>query len=89
MYLVNLKAQALGHTVPEYVGSLLSEDPLVASLIKAGSSSGSGFFKNLKGQEIQGMYERVGATNVFAVISTPMQELLKNREGIRWQLILL
>lgn len=89
VYLVNLKAQALGHTVPEYVGSLLSEDPLVASLIKAGSSSGSGFFKNLKGQEIQGMYERVGATNVFAVISTPMQELLKNREGIRWQLILL
>jgi signal transduction histidine kinase len=89
VYLVNLQAQALGHTVPEYVGSLLSEDPLVANLIKAGSSSGSGFFKNLKGQEIQGMYEQVGATNVFAVISTPMQELLKNRDGIRWQLILL
>ena len=89
VYLVNLQAQALGHTVPEYVGSLLSEDPLVATLVKAGSSSGSGFFKNLKGQEIQGMYEQVGATNVYAVISTPMQELLKNREGIRWQLILL
>lgn len=89
VYLVNMQAQTLGHTVPEYVGSLLSEDPLVAKMIHSGSASGSGFFRNLKGQEIQGLYEQVGSTNVFAVISTPMQELLKNREGIRWQLILL
>ncbi len=89
VFLVNQLGQALGHTTPEYVGNLLSEDPIVSELMKAQTGNGSGTFKNLKGESIQGFYEQVERANVFAVITTPVGALLKNRDQVRMQILML
>jgi len=89
VFLVNQLGQALGHTTPEYVGNLLTEDPIVSELMKAQTGNGSGTFKNLKGESIQGFYEQVERSNVFAVITTPVGALLKNRDQVRLQILML
>jgi two-component system NtrC family sensor kinase len=89
VYLVNQLGQALGHTTPEYVGNLLSEDPIVAELMSAQTGNGSGTFKNLKGETVQGFYEQVAKSNVYAVITTPVSALLKNREQVRLQILMM
>lgn len=89
VFLVNQLGQALGHTTPEYVGNLLSEDPIVSDLMKAQTGNGSGTFKNLKGESIQGFYEQVEKANVYAVITTPVSALLKNRDQVKMQILML
>lgn len=88
-FVVNLQGQTLGHSIPEYTGSLLTEDPLVGELMKSSVSSGFGTFKDLKGTVIQGLYEQVDRTNFYAVIATPIEQLTANRGEVRWQLILM
>jgi signal transduction histidine kinase len=85
---VNSVGQTLGHTIPEYIGSLLTEDPVVADLMRNESGAGSGIFQTAQGQ-VQGFYEQVPQTNVYVVASTPMSELLGNRKDVRWQLVLM
>ncbi len=89
VFIVNLQGQTLGHTVSEYVGSLLTEDPLVSELIKSSVGSGFGSFKNLRGEMVQGLYEQIEGTNLYAVITTPVQALSANRASVRWQLLLM
>jgi two-component system NtrC family sensor kinase len=89
VFVVNPQGQALGHTTQEYVGSLLTEDPLVAEMIKANVGSGYGIFRDLRGESIQGLYEQVDNTNLFAVITTPIQAMTANRDSVRWQLVLM
>jgi two-component system, NtrC family, sensor kinase len=89
VFVVNQKGQALGHTVHEYVGSLLSEDPIVAELMHSAMGSGAGIFKNLKGQSVQGFYEQVGMSNMFVVITTPVALLTESRTAVIFQLIVM
>ena len=89
VFLVNLQGQALGHTTQEYVGNLLTEDPLVSELMKSSVGSGFGTFRDLKGESVQGLYEQVENTNIYAVITTPLKSLLADRESVRWQLALM
>lgn len=89
VFVVNQQGQALGHTVPEYVGSLLGEDPLVANLMASADSSRFGTFKNLRNETVQGLYEQVGSTNIYAVITTPVKALLAEREPLRIQFVML
>ncbi len=89
VFLVNQQGQALGHTVREYVGSLLSEDPIVSDLMRSAVGSGSGIFKNLKGQSVQGFYEQVGFSNLFVVITTPVAMLTESRSVIIFQLLIM
>jgi two-component system, NtrC family, sensor kinase len=89
VYLVNQLGQALGHTTPEYVGNLLSEDPIVAELMATQAGNGSGIFKNLTGDTVQGFYEQVAKSNVYAVITTPVNALLKNRDQVRLQILMM
>jgi two-component system NtrC family sensor kinase len=83
IYIVNLQGQALGHTIPEYVGSLLTEDPIVSEVMKSSVGSGFGKFNNLKGEPVQGLYEQVEDSNLYAVITTPLNALMKNRNSER------
>lgn len=89
IFLVNFQGQALAHTVPEYVGNLLKEDPIVTEIMKAQVTSGSGIFSNLRGEKTQGFYEQVGKSNLFAVITTPLNDIFQNRDEVKWQLIFL
>ena len=88
VFAVNAMGQTLAHTVPEYVGSLLNEDPMVKSIMQSGGTSGSGTFDSSKGS-VQGFYEQVPQSNVFVAVSTPISELMGNRKDVRIQLILL
>ncbi len=89
VFIVNLQGQALAHTTQEYIGSLLTEDPLVNELIKSSVGSGFGSFKDLKGESIQGLYEQIENTNLYAVITTPVKVLSAGRDSTRLQLVLL
>ncbi|MFN7727533.1 MAG: sensor histidine kinase [Bdellovibrio sp.] len=88
VYAVNSLGQTLGHTVHEYVGSLLTDDPLVADLMNSAGGSGSGMFKSAQGP-VQGLYEQVPNSNVFVVVSTQVSQILGNRKEVQIQLILL
>jgi signal transduction histidine kinase len=89
VFIVNLQGQALAHTTQEYIGSLLTEDPLVNELIKSSVGSGFGSFRDLKGESIQGLYEQIENTNLYAVITTPVKVLSAGRDSTRLQLLLL
>lgn len=88
VYAVNSLGQTLGHTTPEYVGSLLTDDPLVADLMKSESGAGAGMFKTAQGP-VQGLYEQVPNSNVYVVVSTKLSQILGNRKEVQIQLILL
>jgi two-component system, NtrC family, sensor kinase len=89
VFVVNLQGQALAHTIQEYIGNLLTEDPLVAELMKSSVGSGFGSFRDLRGESVQGLYEQIENTNLYAVITTPVKVLLTGRETTRMQLVLL
>ncbi len=89
VFVVNTQGQALAHTTQEYIGSLLTEDPLVAELMKSSTGSGFGSFVDLKGESVQGLYEQVENSNLYAVITTPVKVLVAGRDSTRMQLGLL
>lgn len=89
VYLVNQSGQALGHSIAEYIGSMLSEDPVVAEISKNGLASGVGVYYGSRGESIQGLYEQVEGTNLFTVVTTPVQSLLQGRDFIRGQFVLM
>lgn len=89
VYVVNGLGQAISHTEPEYVGKLLTEDPIVKELMSKETASGSGFFNNLGNARVQGFYEQVNQSNIYVVVSTPVAVLAGQQGALRWQLILI
>lgn len=87
VYVVNALGQAISHTEPEYVGKLLTEDPIVKELMAKETASGSGFFNNLGNARVQGFYEQVNQSNMYVVVSTPVAVLAAQQGTLRWQLI--
>lgn len=89
VYVVNSQGQVLGHLVPEYVGSLMTNEEVVQEVTKGLVSSGQGIYTNNRNEKEQSLFEQVARSNVFVVISTPVAALLKNRSEIQFQFILL
>lgn len=88
VFLVNSAGQTLAHTVPEYVASDLSQDPLVSQIKETQATVGQGLFKDLGGQDIHGVYEQVGSTNVYVALSTSISSLYGGRQSVLLQLLL-
>ena len=89
VFLVNRQGQVLGHTTSEYVGTLIGEDPLAGEIMAVGKKAGSKIFKDSSGSSVQGFYEQVPYTNIFVAVARPLKAAEKNRESLRWQMILL
>ncbi|PWU16235.1 MAG: hypothetical protein C5B49_10780, partial [Bdellovibrio sp.] len=89
LMLVNQQGQVLGHTTSEYVGTNLKDDGFVAEMMKAGKRVSSGLFKEKNGEPYQGFYEQVPGTNFFVLWKRPLAAFEKERENLKWQLILL
>lgn len=89
VYIVNQKGQALGHTTSEYVGKLLSEDPLVAEIMKSAAPAGSKVFNDLRQEKIQGQFEKVPLSNLFIVMTTPWNLLMSGALDFKIQIGLL
>lgn len=87
--IINEMGQTLGHSTPEYIGNLLTEDPMIAEMLKSKNPSGSGLFKDLNNQEIQSFYEKNPIGNFYIVVMTSVKQLLSERTGLQTQFILL
>lgn len=79
----------VGHSVPEYLGTVMRDDPVFKEAQKAGSSHGSSVFKLSSGQELFGMYEMIPQSNLLVLSSAPLSVAMKGRSGLWWQFLLL
>lgn len=89
IFLVNRQGQVLGHTTSEYLGTLMTEDPITAEIIAIGKKSGSKTYKDPSGSSVQGFYEQVPYTNIFVALARPLKAAERARENLRLQMILL
>lgn len=87
--IINDLGQTLGHSTPEYIGNLLTEDPMIADMLKSKNPSGSGLFKDLNSQQIQSFYEKNPIGNFYIVVMTSVKQLLAERTGLQVQFVLL
>lgn len=78
----------VGHSVPEYLGTVMRDDPIFREAQQSGSSHGSNIFK-LKSGELYGMYEAVPQSNLLVLSSAPLAETMKGRTGLWWQFLLM
>ncbi|MGZ3774561.1 MAG: ATP-binding protein [Bdellovibrio sp.] len=78
----------VGHSVPEYLGTVMRDDPIFQEAQQAGASHGGGIFK-LKSGDLYGMYERIPQSNLLVLSTAPLKETMKGRSGLWWQFLLL
>lgn len=72
VYLVDDKGYVASHVNKAYLGSLFTEDPLVAEVIKSKKTVASGNYDDLENRSVLGHFESIRGTNLYAVISTPL-----------------
>lgn len=77
-----------GHSVPEYLGTVMRDDPVFKEAQQGEASHGSSTF-NLKSGELFGMFERIPQSNLIVLSSAPLKETMKGRTGLWWQFLLL
>ncbi len=87
LVITNNQAQVLGHTVAEYIGSFLKEDPVVQDLISSGNGSGSGVFSFSDEQKVHGFYEQVDGSNLFVMIQTPLNVLMADQRQVKIKIV--
>lgn len=78
----------VGHSIPEYLGTVMRDDPIFKEARRSGSSHGSNTFKTKSG-ELYGMYEAVPRTNLLLLSSAPLSDAMKGRKGLAWQFLFL
>lgn len=78
----------VGHSVPEYLGTVMRDDPVFKDAQQSGSSHGSNTYK-LKSGDLYGMYEMVPQSNLLVISSAPLKETMKGRAGLWWQFLLM
>ncbi|WII72892.1 HAMP domain-containing sensor histidine kinase [Bdellovibrio sp. 22V] len=86
--IVTTTGLTVGHSVPEYLGTIMRDDPVFKEAQQSGSSHGSNIFR-LKSGELYGMYEAVPQSNLLVLSSAPLKETMKGRTGLWWQFLLM
>lgn len=86
--IVTTSGLTVGHSVPEYLGTLMRDDPVFKEAQGTGSTHGSNTYKR-GGEEIYGMYEQVPQSNLLVLSAAPLAETMKGRSGLWWQFLLL
>lgn len=79
----------VGHSIPEYLGTVMSDDVVFKEARKTESSQGNGVFKAQRGQDVYGLYEKVPGTNLYVLSSAPLKEAMKGRSSLMWQFVLM
>lgn len=87
--IVTTTGLTVGHSIPEYLGTVMRDDPIFREALRSGSSHGSSIQKLKAGQELYGMFEVVPQSNLLALSSAPLGEAMKGRAGLWWQFLLL
>lgn len=78
----------VGHSIPEYLGTIMRDDPVFKDAQKSGSSHGSNTYQ-LKSGPLYGMYEIIPQSNLYVLSSAPLADTMKGRTGLWWQFILM
>ncbi len=78
----------VGHSIPEYLGTIMRDDPVFKDAQKSGSSHGSNTYQ-LKSGPLYGMYEIIPQSNLYLLSSAPLADTMKGRTGLWWQFILM
>ncbi len=79
----------VAHSVPEYVGTSMSQDVVFQEAVKSGAVYGSAVLEVKKDQKVYGVYEVVPQTNLFVLSAAPLDQAMKGREGLWMQFLLL
>lgn len=87
--IVNKEGLTIGHSTPEYVGTLLSGDPVYKVAKESGVSQGVGVYDSSDGQKIFGVYDQIPQTNLILLSSSSVNDLMKGRSTLLWQFLLL
>lgn len=87
--IVTANGLTVAHSVPEYVGTLVSEDAVFKAAKEGGSSQGAGVFDS-EGQSPRfGVYDQIPGTNLLILSSVPVADLMKGRGALLWQFVFL
>ncbi len=78
-----------GHSTPEYVGTLLTEDPVFKVAKQSGNLQGVGVYDSGRGQKILGLYDQIANTNILILSSANVNDLMKGRSALVWQFVFL
>jgi signal transduction histidine kinase len=69
------RGYALGYTRQQYVGAPLTNHAMVLKLVKERNQEDYGEFKNAQGRKIIGAYARLSRTNLYAMVTRPIEGL--------------
>jgi signal transduction histidine kinase len=87
--IVTTNGLTVGHTIPEYLGTVMRDDPMFKEIAKSGATHGGGVVTAAAKQQLYGMYEQIPQTNLWVLSSAPLSEALKGRSGLWWQFLLM
>jgi signal transduction histidine kinase len=75
-FIVDDRGYVASHVDIRYIGSLLSDDSVVQTVLRGDRTSGSAQFKDFDGQAVAADFEKVDRTNLYTVITTPTAALI-------------
>jgi signal transduction histidine kinase len=87
--IVNSKSLVVGHSITEYLGTVMRDNPFLSEALTNASSHGSGVHKLSNKQEVYGMFEQIPNSNLVIISSAPMKEMMQGRRTLWWQFLLL
>ncbi len=87
--IVNSRGLVVGHSITEYLGTVMRDNPFLSEALTNASSHGSGVHKLSNKQEIYGMFEQIPNSNLVIISSAPMNEMMQGRRSLWWQFLLL
>ncbi len=86
--IVTTTGLTVGHTIPEYLGTVMRDDPLFQQAQK-GASSQAGVIPLASGDKMYGMYEEIPRSNLWVMSSSSLKDIMKGRLSLLWQFVLL
>ena len=87
--IVTTTGLTVSHSIPEYLGTVMKDDPLFQQAQKGAASQGGQVMKLANGEELYGLFEEVPRSNLWVMSTASLKEIMKGRNSLLWQFSLL
>jgi two-component system NtrC family sensor kinase len=87
--IVTTTGLTVSHSIPEYLGTVMKDDPLFQRAQKGAASQGGQVMKLASGEELYGLFEEVPRSNLWVMTTANLKEIMKGRNSLVWQFSLL
>lgn len=87
--IVTTTGLTVSHSIPEYLGTVMKDDPLFQQAQKGAASQGGQVMKLASGEELYGLFEEVPRSNLWVMSTANLKEIMKGRTSLVWQFSLL